>query len=79
MGNPSTTWTEHVARLEREVMAHPESQAFLHSSVTKASGETIQYRPFSEIQAELTAARRELARSQMASGGFTFFLAEAAP
>lgn len=60
-------------------MAHPESKAFLHSSVTDPNGATIQYRPFSEITSELTAARRELNRAQMAAGGFSFFLAEAAP
>lgn len=69
------TWKQYVARLEQEIRNRPNQEGFLISSTTR-NGDTIQYRPISELREELNLARLNAASESL--GASSPFLSDCA-
>lgn len=61
------SWSEYVRRLEQQIKARIDDESFNISSRT-VNGETIQYRPISELREELNLARLNAASESLSSG-----------
>lgn len=77
--SPSNTWSEYLARLEQELRQSPDAEGFRHAAIAKPNGESITFRSFTDLRAEINWVRNEVLKETLAGSRYSPFFAECAP
>ena len=77
--SPNNSWSEYLARLEQELRQSVDSDGFRHSQVIKPGGESITFRTFADLRAEINFVRNEVLKETLAGSRYSPFFVVCAP